>query len=58
LATNFLTQDYTIILTQNGLGYTLGDIFTNSSGHFAAAKTCRGIFNFSVSRNLISVAFF
>jgi hypothetical protein len=28
---------YALALTENGLGYSLGDFFTNSSGHPAAA---------------------
>jgi hypothetical protein len=31
-ATSFQRIDYVLILTKNGLGYILGDFFTNSSG--------------------------
>jgi hypothetical protein len=31
-ATYFQSRDYVSILTKNGLGYILGDYFTNSSG--------------------------
>jgi hypothetical protein len=31
-ATLFQRIDYVLILTKNGLGYSLGDFFTNSSG--------------------------
>jgi hypothetical protein len=40
-ATFFLGKIYVLILTKNGLGYILGDFFTNSSGH----PGCFGIFN-------------
>jgi hypothetical protein len=32
----FQRIDYVLILTKNGLGYILGDLFTNSSGHPAS----------------------
>jgi hypothetical protein len=33
LATFFRGKMYSLILIENGLGYILGDFFTNSSGH-------------------------
>jgi hypothetical protein len=33
LMCTFFTESYVLISTKNGLGYTLGNFFTNSSGH-------------------------
>jgi hypothetical protein len=41
-----------VIMTENGLGYTLGDLFTNSSGHPACEHLSpeKGLLGIMVTR--------
>jgi hypothetical protein len=36
-----LIQGYALMLVKNGLGHSLGDVFTNSSGHTGSRKKYR-----------------
>jgi hypothetical protein len=41
-----MSKSYELILTKNGLGYILGDIFTNSSGHAGQGLELKNVYLF------------